>query len=91
MYEICSMLTTKTPKQIWTLFTHCSVISIVEFEQVTTGLVNQRSYEAIKKERLMLKECESLVKQSLRKLNFSSSNFLKLEIINEKGNVNEME
>ena len=39
----------------------------------------------------MLKECESLVKQSLRKLNFSSSNFLKLEIINEKGNVNEME
>ena len=45
-FKICSKLTIKTPEQrcclyykLWTYCTHCSSVSIVNFEQVFAGLV----------------------------------------------------
>ena len=44
MSEICSKLTIKTPELLTLLltlnFTHCSGVSIVDFEQAITGWVN---------------------------------------------------
>ena len=37
--EICSKLTIKTP-ELWTDFTHCSGVFIVDFEQVNTSWVS---------------------------------------------------